>query len=140
MNEVKLFNLGYCEEKEFTRVICVCRYHEKYIFSYNKKRKGFEIPGGHIEEGENWKEACKREVYEETGGIIKNLKPICVYKINSFGILCFAEIEKLEELPKEFEMEKIMLTDRLPNNLSFKESHTLFFNKVLSEIEKEFDY
>ena len=135
MSDVNLFDLGYCTESEYTRVVCVCRYLGKYIFAYNKKREGFEIPGGHIEEGENWEEACKREVYEETGGIIKEIKPICVYKINSFGILCFAEIEKLEELPKEFEMEKIIITEKLPENLSFKESHSLFFNKVLSEIK-----
>ena len=36
------------------RAVCVCRYQGKYIFSYNKKREGFEIPGGHIEKGENW--------------------------------------------------------------------------------------
>lgn len=136
MNEIQLFDLGYCKEEEYTRVVCVCRYQGNYIFSYNKKREGYEIPGGHIEEGETWIEACKREVYEETGGIIKEIRPICVYKISSFGILCFAEIEKLDELPKEFEMEKIVITDELPENLSFKESHTLFFNKVLSKLEE----
>ena len=135
MMEVKLFNLGYCNENEYTRVICVCRYQGKFVFSYNRKRDGFEIPGGHIEEGENWKKACIREIYEETGGIIKEIKPICVYKINSFGMLCFVELEKLEDLPKEFEMEKIILSDSLPDNLTFKESHTLFFNKVLNEIK-----
>lgn len=134
MCDVQLFDLGFCKEEEYTRAVCVCRYKGKYIFSYNKKREGFEIPGGHIEPGESWEEACKREIYEETGGVIKELKPICVYKINSFGILCFAEIEKLEELPKEFEMEKIILSEKLPDNLSFKESHTLFFNKVLNQI------
>lgn len=133
MNEIQLFDLGYCKEKEYTRVVCVCRYQGKYIFSYNKKREGFEIPGGHIEEGEKWEDACKREIYEETGGIVKKIKPICVYKISSFGILCFAEIEKLESLPKEYEMEKIILTNTLPDNLSFKESHTMFFNKVIEE-------
>ena len=134
MNEVKLFDLDYCKEDEYTRVVCVCKYKDNYIFSYNKKRGGYEIPGGHIEEGESWQEACRREIYEETGGIIKNVKPICVYKINSFGLLCFAEIESIEKLPSDSEMEKIILSKNLPNNLTFKESHTLFFNKVISSI------
>ena len=106
------------------------------FFLITKKGKAMKFQDGHIEEGESWEEACKREIYEETGGVIKEVKPICVYKISSFGILCFAEIEKLEELPKEFEMEKIILSDTLPENLSFKESHTMFFNKVMSEINK----
>ena len=131
MSDVELFDLGYCKEEEYTRVICVCRYNGKYIFSYNKKRQGFEIQGGHIEEGESWEDACRREVYEETGGIIKEVKPICVYKISTFALLCFAEIERLDKLPEEFEMEKIILSDKLPDNLSFKESHTLIFNRVL---------
>ena len=135
MSDISLFDLGYCKEEEYTRVVCVCRYQGKYIFSYNKKREGYEIPGGHIEEGENWEQACKREVYEETGGIVKEVKPISVYKINSFGLLCFAEIERLDELPKEFEMDKIILNNELPDNLSFKESHTLFFNKVKEEMK-----
>ena len=32
MLEVKLYDLGYCDESEYTRVVCVCRYHGKYVF------------------------------------------------------------------------------------------------------------
>ena len=67
MLEVKLYDLGYCDESEYTRVVCICRYHGKYVFCYNKERNGWEIPGGHIESNETWQEAAKREMYEETG-------------------------------------------------------------------------
>jgi hypothetical protein len=40
MLEVQLFDLGYCKEEEYTRVVCVCRYKGKFLFSYNKKREG----------------------------------------------------------------------------------------------------
>ena len=95
MFEVKTFDLGYCDEKEYTRVVCVCRYKDKFLFSYNKKREGWEIPGGHIEEGETWEEACKREMYEETGATKIEVTPICVYKISTFGLLCFCDIIEL---------------------------------------------
>ena len=52
MAEIQTFDLGYCDENEYTRVVCVSRYKGKYVFCYNKKRNGWEIPGGHIENGE----------------------------------------------------------------------------------------
>ncbi len=131
MLSVKTYELGYCLEKDYTRVVCVSRYKDKFVFSYNKKRKGWEIPGGHIEEGESWKEAAKREMYEETGATKIKLEPVCVYKISTFGLLCYCEIEELGNLPEEFEMSKILLSDRLPDNLTFPESFKIFFDKVL---------
>lgn len=130
MLEVKIFDLGYCKNEELTRVVCVSKYKDKYVFSYNKKRNGWEIPGGHIEEGETWEEAAKREMYEETGAIKINIDPICVYKISTFGLLCYCEILELEELPKESEIEKIMFSDSLPDNLTFPESFKIYFETV----------
>ena len=130
MLEVKIFDLGYCKNEELTRVVCVSKYKDKYVFSYNKKWNGWEIPGGHIEEGETWEEAAKREMYEETGAIKINVEPICVYKISTFGLLCYCEILELEELPKESEMEKIMFSDSLPDNLTFPESFKIYFETV----------
>ena len=71
MLEVKLYDLGYCKDEELTRVICVSKYKENYVFSYNKKREGWEIPGGHIEEGETEIQTALREVKEEVGIDVK---------------------------------------------------------------------
>lgn len=130
MSEIKVYDLGYCEEKEYTRVVCVCRYKDKFVFSYNKKRNGWEIPGGHIEEGESWEEAAKREMYEETGATKIKVEPVCVYKISTFALLCYCEILEMEELPQEYEMESILLSDELPENLTFPEAFKLYFDIV----------
>ena len=134
MFEVKIYDLGYCKEEEYTRVICVSKYKDNYVFSYNKKRNGWEIPGGHIEENETWIEAAKREMYEETGATEIEVTPVCVYKISTYGLLCYCEIKELEQLPKEYEMSEIMLSDKLPDNLTFPDSSKIYFETVKEKL------
>ena len=130
MFEVKLYELETVAEKEYTRVVCVCRYNGKWVFSKNKKRGGWEIPGGHIESGEDWKTAAERELFEETGAVRAKIEPICVYSISTYALLCYAEIEEIEKLPN-FEMEEVGFFDDIPKDLTFAEAHTILFNKVL---------
>ena len=128
--EIKTYDLGYCDESLYTRVVCVSRYKDKFVFSYNKKRNGFEIPGGHIEEGESWLAAAEREMYEETGATKINVEPICVYKISTFALLCYCEILDIGEIPEDSEIERIIFSDELPDNLTFPEAYKLYFDIV----------
>ena len=130
MFEVKLYNLDDVDERKYTRVVCVCRYKNKWVFAKNTKRGGWEIPGGHIEKGEDWKIAAKRELFEETGTIKASIEPICAYFISSYALLCYAEIEEMDKLP-DFEMCEIGLFDELPNDLSFPDIHPVLFKKVI---------
>lgn len=135
MFDIKFYDLESSEKQELTRVVCVAKYQGKWVLCKHKNRDTWELPGGHIEKGEEWLDAAKREMFEETGATKINFKPICLYSISSYGMLCFAEIVSLEKIPEEFEIEKIEFFDDLPNNLTYSESHRKMFEKVLENID-----
>lgn len=136
MFEVKFDELGTVDESLYTRVVVVCRYQGKWVFSRKKGKTTWEIPGGHIEEGEKWLEAAKREMFEETGSTSVEFKPICVYSISKYGLLCFGEIKEIGELP-DFEIEEIGFFDEIPSELSYPGTHNKMFDRVLSVIDRE---
>jgi 8-oxo-dGTP diphosphatase len=74
-------------------------------------------------------------MHEETGATKIKVTPISVYKISTYALLCYCEIEEIEELPN-YEMEKILFSKELPENLSFPDSHKLFFDTVIKNIKK----
>ena len=135
MLSVNLYELGTVSDKELTRVVCVSQYNDKWVYSKHKERGTWEIPGGHIEEGETWKEAAIRELYEETGVTEVDIIPICLYKISTYGLLCYANIKKFDKLQNS-EMEEIALFDNEPENLTYKDSHHLFFKTVKNKIKE----
>lgn len=129
MFEVKFSRLGSVEEKEYTRVVIVARYKNKWVFSKQKGKDTWEIPGGKIEPNEGWLTAAKRELFEETGATESKIEPICVYTISKHALLCFAEIKEMGKLPQS-EIEKVELFDDLPQNLTYIGTHDKMFNKV----------
>lgn len=111
-------------------VVIMSKYKDKWVFSKHKKRDTYEIPGGHIENGETAIQAAKRELFEETGAIEYNMKHLGYYSVidedcvinneeDDFGALYYAEIKKFEQLPEEFEMEKIEFFDTFPSNVTY---------------------
>jgi len=136
MFEVKIHELGSADEKELTRVVCAARFENKWVFCKHKERDTWELPGGHIEKGESWIEAAKREMFEETGATDIEVIPVCLYSISTYGMICYVEIKTLEELPKEFEIEKIGFFDEIPTNLTYPENHSVLFEKVKDYLKK----
>ncbi|MCR2821771.1 RNA deprotection pyrophosphohydrolase [Lederbergia panacisoli] len=61
-------------------VLIICRFEGKWLLTDHPIR-GLEFPGGKLEAGETVEEAAAREVYEETGGIIKTLDYIGEYYV-----------------------------------------------------------
>lgn len=48
-------------------------------------RRGWDIPGGHVEAGEQPEETARREVYEETGATLGPLHPLGYHRLHLLG-------------------------------------------------------
>ena len=81
-------------------------------------------------------DAAWRELYEEIGATDADIIPICLYSISTYGILCYANIKEIQELP-QYEMDEIGFFDDEPDNLTYEETHHLFFETVKNYINKE---
>ncbi|MGV8979889.1 NUDIX hydrolase [Clostridium sp.] len=117
------YELSYL--KEYKYVVIIAKYRGNWILCKHKKRDTWETAGGHIEFGESPLEAAKRELFEETGAILFDIKPIFDYwaaddTSEANGMVFYAEIKKLGDLP-ESEMEKIESFQTLPSNLTYKD-------------------
>ncbi|MDZ5712551.1 RNA deprotection pyrophosphohydrolase [Jeotgalibacillus haloalkalitolerans] len=62
-------------------VFILTRYNGQWVLTQHKKR-GFEFPGGKVENGESPVEAAAREVMEELGGEVGELIYIGQYKVD----------------------------------------------------------
>lgn len=119
------------DENEPNIVVICAKYNNKLVMCRHKGRKTWEIPGGHIENGELSELAAKRELYEETGAIEFDIVPKCKYSFEAngekfFTIMYEGTINKMGKLPN-FEIEEIRLFDRLPENVTYPE----IYEKIL---------
>ena len=118
-----LFPLNDPERTTLKYAVICARYRGKWIFCRHKARKTWELPGGHIEPGETALEAAHRELYEETGAADAQITPVGIYKLFDYGLLCFAEVKTLSQIPENSEIAEIRLMDRVPQELTYAGVH-----------------
>ena len=117
-----------------TYVVIAARHNGEWLFVRHKERSTYEIPGGHIESGEDYISAAKRELYEETGAKEFTLDFVSIYTVasdekTSGGYLFFADVKELSALP-DYEMAEIVLMDKLPMNLTYPKIQPFLYDKV----------
>lgn len=128
-------------DSELKYAVILAKYNGKYVFVKHRARETLEVPGGHREPGENIAQTAERELYEETGAVKYSLQQIFPYKVNEFGMLFYAEITELGELPQS-EIEQVVLLDEPPKELSrwtYPEIQPELLQKIESELRKEMD-
>ena len=133
--EVKFYVLGEIDDSLLDFAVIVSSYNEKWIYCRHKERDTWEIPGGRVDPGESPLKTAERELQEETGALIFGLQPLCIYSVardtESYGLLCYAKIEKLGEL-QNTEIGKIDFFDDEPQNLTYPQIQPKLFAKVKS--------
>jgi len=141
MNYGKPFSCQTVEEQVLKFAVIISRADGKWVFCKHKDRNTYEVPGGHREENESILETAKRELYEETGAIEYDLRPVCVYSVigrtrvnqtgeETFGMLYYAEIRKFEQ-ELHSEIEKVELFEELPEAWTYPDIQPLLIREYL---------
>lgn len=138
MKEVKFYET--IEDELLKFAVIITKTENKYVFCKHRERDTWEIPGGHREQGEKILDTAKRELYEETGALEFAIEPVCVYSVTapenfngveSFGMLYFADVKQFEQ-EIHSEIEKIIITDSLPDRWTYPEIQP----KLMGEAER----
>ena len=122
MPDVKFFDT--VDDAALKFAVIMARYGDGWLFCRHKQRSTWEIPGGHREPGEAIDDTARRDLHEETGAVKFELHRIGVYGVCSgdeitYGMLYFADVQTLGELPPEMEIGEITVSKKLPENLTY---------------------
>lgn len=138
--ESKVFPLNTFPAYKY--VVILSRMDGRWLFSRHRSRETWETQGGHIEEGETPMEAACRELWEESGAVDYDMRPVFDYWAgdrtgSAVGVVFTAAIRKLGPLP-DSEMAEVRAFDTLPDDLTYP-GITPVIVRALQEMEEQDD-
>jgi len=108
-------------------VIIAARKDGKWLFCRHQAHAGWELPGGHIEPGESWEAAARRELWEETGVTRADFSAVNLFSVGKLrGVLFFAQVEEMGEIPEGSEIDEVILSERMPECHAYENLPALF--------------
>lgn len=127
---VTLYTCNEIPDEKLKYAVIAARYRGKWIFCRHRDRTTWEIPGGHREAGERIEKTALRELMEETGAIDFDLAGVCTYGVDDYGMLFFAEVRKLGDIPENSEIAEICFSEKLPKDLTYPNIQPQLFHAV----------
>lgn len=128
--------ITFTDEPIQPRFVVITGYHDgQWVFVRHRERSTWEIPGGHIEEGETILEAARRELWEETGCICARFYSMGGYSVNrdgsaSHGALFFAVLQELEGIPSSSEIAERCFDRQIPGTPTYPQIQPHLFRRA----------
>jgi 8-oxo-dGTP diphosphatase len=138
--KVDFYDSHFLPESKLIYSVIVARFRRKWLLVRHHLRDTFEIPGGHIEAGETPDEAASRELKEETGAIEFAIECVATYSVEKegsigYGRLYFAEVSEFGSPVDSSEIEEVIVSEGLPENLTYPDIQPQLFERVVRYIQ-----
>jgi 8-oxo-dGTP diphosphatase len=135
MTKVNFYDAEYVPDGKLTYSVIAALYKDKWLIVRHCDRTTWEVPGGHIEDGESPFDAAGRELREETGAEEFKLHCVATYSVEKdgtigYGRLFAADVSRLGKIPDISEIAEARLVDYLPESLTYPDIQPLLFARV----------
>jgi 8-oxo-dGTP diphosphatase len=139
---VRLAFMRHAFSKSPRHVLIISQYKNQWLLTKHKIR-GLEFPGGKVETGETLEEAARRELLEETGGMLENIYYIGEYEVGEgedtfVKAVFYGEVDTIEKRDTYYETNGPVLIDGDIRKLRHGKNYSFIMKDLV--IEKSLEY